>query len=141
MQSNEKDGVLFVRLFPGEDVPASLMNVCRERGITSGALLCGIGMLRDVELSYYSGGGGYDSHAFPDPMELVSLSGNIARDGEGILIHAHAALAARDGRMVGGHLSKGTVAVTAEVVILRTSVGAERRIEPETGLKGLFLDE
>ena len=140
MQSAEQDGILFVRLFPGEDVPSSLASACRERGITSGVVLSGIGMLRDVELSFFSGTG-YDTHAFPQPMELVSLSGNIARDGDGILIHAHAALASRDGQMMGGHFSKGTVEVTAEIVILRTQVPAERRADPKTGLKGLFLDE
>lgn len=142
MQTSEKDGILFVRLFPGEDVPASLLRACAERGITSGALVSGVGMLREIELGYFNrASGGYDSHRFPEPMELVSLSGNIARDGEGIIIHAHAALADRDARVFGGHLSKGTVAVTAEIVILRAGVPAHRRIEGETGLKGLFLDE
>ncbi len=142
MQSSEKDGVLFVRLFPGEDVPASLVAACVERGITSGALVSGVGMLKDIELSYFNrASGGYDAHRFPEPMELVSLSGNISRDGDGIFVHAHASLADAEARVFGGHLSQASVAVTAEIVILRSGVPAFRRIEAATGLKGLFLDE
>lgn len=142
MQTSEQDGILFVRLFPGEDVPACLSDACRKHAIVSGALVCGIGMLRGIELGYFDRSAGrYESHSFPEPMELVSMNGNIARDGDGIMVHAHAALAGRDGRMVGGHLSRATVEVTAEIVIVRSTVPASRKIEGEAGLKGLFLDE
>ena len=83
-------------------------------------------------------------------LELVSINGNVVRDGEGQLFHhTHAlfsfkqkigsdaaASAHPDGRqtVAGGHLKATTVLYTAEIELRPTVGGAIRRkYDPETG--------
>ncbi|MBD3334719.1 MAG: DUF296 domain-containing protein [Candidatus Eisenbacteria bacterium] len=142
MDFRSKDDLILVRLHPGDIMPDALDEVSRRTEITSAVIASGVGMLRDVELSYFVGQGEYATHRFEDPLELVSLSGNISLQEDGYIVHAHAALAGRDGRLVGGHLTRGAVWVTNEIVLARMPIPFLRKLEPETGLRGIaFPDE
>lgn len=46
----------------------------------------------------------------------------------------------RKKKAIGGHLIRGKLNVRAEIVLLKPSLKAKRKIEPKTGLKGLFLE-
>jgi|AMFO01.1.fsa_nt_gi hypothetical protein len=132
---------IFVRLHPGDVLPDALEEVARQTEIETAVIESGVGMLRDVELSFFQGKGQYSTHRFPGPMELISLSGNVSRQEEGIVVHAHAALADEEARLWGGHLSRGVVAVTNEIVLRRIPIPILRRLEPETGLKGITFPD
>jgi len=98
-------------------------------------------MLEDVELSFFAGGGRYETSRFGGPLELVSLSGNISLQDDGYFVHAHAALAGPDLKLIGGHLNRGVVAVTNEIVLSPSPVRIVRRLEPETGLRGIGFSD
>lgn len=124
---------IIVRLQPGEDFFESLGSL----KLTAGAIVCGIGMLRDVTLAFWTGKE-YKEHRVSGPVELVSLQGNFSqREGQSH-IHCHAVLGLEDGSTVGGHLSKATVHETNEIYIRRLSgIVMERKKEP-SGLFGLY---
>jgi predicted DNA-binding protein with PD1-like motif len=53
--------------------------------------------------------------------------------------HLHATLAGPDKKAVGGHLIRGTVEVTNEIVLRKTNLEIKRVVEEDTGLKGMRL--
>ncbi len=124
---------IIVRLQPGEDFFQSLSSL----QLTAGVLACGIGMLRDVTLAFWTGKE-YLEHTVPGPAELLSLQGNFSlREGKTHL-HCHVVLGLEDGSTVGGHLSKATVHETNEIYIKKLSgIVMERKKEPN-GLWGLY---
>ncbi len=124
---------ILVRLQSGEDFFESLSSL----NLTAGAIVCGIGMLRDVTLAFWTGRE-YKEHKVAGPAELLSLQGNFSlREGQSH-IHCHAVLGLEDGSTVGGHLSKATVHETNEIYIRKLSgIVMERKKEP-SGLFGLY---
>jgi len=137
MEYRENSGVIFVRLHQDEDLFDNLRRVCRECDLKVGIIVSGIGMLKQAELNYYVESGRYSPVLLPEPLELVSMTGSlIFQDGE-CLVHVHAVLARENKETVAGHLSRGKVNVTSEIVILKTDVPARREMDPATGLMAL----
>jgi predicted DNA-binding protein with PD1-like motif len=124
---------LILRMTDGEDLVGGLLGL-----LVNGAVITsGIGMIREARLGYWNGHE-YEEHAVSEPVELLSMQGNIAvHDGKPI-VHCHVSVARRDGAVMGGHLLAATVANTAEVALrLLVAITLERRTEP-TGLAGLY---
>jgi len=122
-----------VRLMDGED----LLGELRRLSADSAIVVCGIGMLREIELGYWNGEV-YEKHHFDTPVELVSLQGTIARSGDERVVHVHACVGKPDGSALAGHLFAGTVHNTAEIGLrLPGGIVLERKVE-ETGLTGLY---
>jgi predicted DNA-binding protein with PD1-like motif len=126
--------ILFVKLDDGEDFLGEICRALESTGFSSGIILSCAGMLRESVLAYFRGE--YVEKPFPNPMEIVSIEGNIARGDDGSLQpHIHVALADENLNVHGGHLRRATVHNTAEIAMLipkgvslvRRSVGS--RIE------------
>lgn len=130
---------LMGRLEKGEDLLQALARICRDEKITL-ARLEAIGAVTGALVGYYDQEKReYRYTSFPGGREIVSLTGNVSLlDGEP-MVHAHIALADREGRVVGGHLGEGTVVFACEYLIeeLETPDGAglERSFDEATGLK------
>jgi hypothetical protein len=140
MQSKEKDNLIFVRLFPGENIHSKLMEVCKKHKVETAVVLSGIGQLKKFQLGYFKEKGNYVPEEFAKPHELLSLSGNISNQEGEYKLHLHAVLGDEDKSVIGGHLIKGEVEVTNEIVLLKTNLKITRNLEEATGLEGMFLD-
>ena len=141
MEHSEDQGLIMVRLHQNEDLFESLENVCRACDVRTGVFLSGIGMLKQAELSFFVKQGRYATVLFREPLELVSLTGNVLlQDGE-YKFHMHAVLAKDTKEAVAGHLSKGKVNVTNEIVILKTAIPAVRKLDEATGLMALTFEQ
>ncbi len=141
MEHREDQGLIMVRLHQNEDLFESLESVCRACDVRTGVFLSGIGMLKQAELSFFVKQGRYATVLFPEPLELVTLSGNVLlQDGE-YKFHLHAVLAKDTKEAVAGHLSKGKVNVTNEIVILKTAIPAVRKLDDATGLMALTFEQ
>ena len=141
MEYREDQGVIMVRLHQDEDLFESLEGVCRACDVRTGVILSGIGMLKQAELSFYVKQGRYATVLFPEPLELVSLTGNVLlQDGE-YKFHLHVVLAKDTKEAMAGHLSKGKVNVTNEIVILKTDIPALRKLDDATGLMALTFEQ
>lgn len=131
----ESGDELMVKLKDGEDLLKELANL----GIDSG-LVWGIGMLREVRLGYWNGSQ-YEEHRIEEPMELLSLQGNLSRKEGKPFPHCHVVLSKQGGSVVGGHLLAGTVNVGNEIYIKKLEgITLERRQEP-SGLFALHLSQ
>ena len=141
MQSEEKDNLIFVRLFPNEDVIEGLREVCLKHKVKTAVVLSGIGQLSSFELGFFKQKGDYVPQKFNEPYELLSLTGNISLQDKGYNFHLHATLSDINKQTVGGHFIGGVVSITGEIVLLKTDLSVIRKIEQSSGLSGLFLQD
>ena len=136
-------GVLVVRLHDGDDFVPSLLRAFDQVGLKYGAIVSGLGMLRDFEIGWLDTSTHvYRKGIFAVPHELLSLTGSVAvtDDAEAkVMPHMHASLAGPDHSVVGGHLFKATTNVLNEVFVLRLDVPLRRRLNPATGIMELTL--
>jgi predicted DNA-binding protein with PD1-like motif len=140
MQSREKDNLVFVRLFPNEDIHWQLRRVCKKHEVETAVVLSGLGQLKQFQLGYYKEKGNYRPQEFGKPHELLSLTGNISNQQGEYRLHLHAVLGDEGKSVVGGHLISGKVELTNEIVLLKIELKIKRILEDSTGLEGMFLE-
>ena len=140
MQSKEKNNLIFIRLFPNENIYHELEQVCQKHKVGTAVILSGVGQLKQSELGYFKGKGDYCPEKFEKPHELLSLTGNISKQDGKYNFHLHAVLGNKEKSVVGGHLIRGIVEVTNEIVLLKTSLKFKRKLEESTGLQGMYLE-
>jgi predicted DNA-binding protein with PD1-like motif len=142
MESKGKDNLIFGRMFPGEDIYSSLKEILEKNRVKTGVVVSGIGQIKEVELGFFKEKGNYLPEKLPGKYEVLSLSGSMSLDekSQEYDFHLHSVLASEDKKAIGGHLIKGVVSVTLEIVLLKTNLKIKRRLEETTGLKGMFLN-
>lgn len=142
IQLTEKPQRTFVLRFEtGEEVASTLLDFAERRDVRA-AELTGIGALSDVVLGFFDlDRRAYHENPVKEQVEVVTLVGNLAaKDGKAKL-HAHVVVGKRDGTALGGHLVKGHVRPTLEIIVTDSPAHLQRRTDPETGLALLDLKE
>jgi|YelNatPaOPRAMG01_1025707.scaffolds.fasta_scaffold15277_2 predicted DNA-binding protein with PD1-like motif len=131
-----EDGFYRVKLEYKDEIIESLKSFAREHNI-KGAFIQGIGAGEDFELGWFSTEKReYKRTHLVGDFEIVSLSGNIgvAENGEPV-VHAHICLAGEDYECLGGHLFRGVISVTAEILVVESQSKFLRKKEPESNLQ------
>ena len=129
-------------LSTGDEAMACLQQLARDQNL-SAAHVSALGAFADAELKFFD----WESKAYlPIPVdeqaEVASLVGDIALDAQGApALHIHVVLGKRDGTAVAGHLAKGHVRPTLEVVIEETPAHLHRLEDPKTGLALIRLEK
>jgi uncharacterized protein len=139
MQSQEKNNLVFVRLFPNEDIYDELRRVCKKHQIETAVILSGLGQLKQFQLGYYKEKDNYTPQEFQAPHELLALTGNISNQEGEYNFHLHAVLGNEKKNTIGGHLISGKVEITNEIVLLKTDLKVKRMLEDSSGLLGMFF--
>ena len=144
--------IVVMRLAPGCDLKKSLEEIAKSENLQSGLVLSGAASLSQVTLR--------NVRLFPDefpimdrnriytpkkePLELLSLSGNISRKDDEVHVHCHVTVSSGldDGKAYGGHLAEDCVVFSyCEVVIAEiTGLKMKRDIDPETHGPELFFE-
>ncbi|WP_353684251.1 PPC domain-containing DNA-binding protein [Thermodesulfovibrio sp. 3907-1M] len=126
--------VLQGRLFLGEEIVSGIVKLLKENAITSG-LISGIGAVKKASIGYYDQSEKkYVSQEFNEPMEIVSLKGNISiKDGEPFP-HIHIVLSKEDFSCIGGHLYEAEVFAFEFEIIEMEGNSFIRGFDEETGL-------
>ncbi len=123
-----------VILETGDEVMACLERFAAEQHLTA-ARLTAIGAFSDVTLGYFDWGRKqYTPHRFAEQLEVLSLIGDIALDGDRLKVHAHVVLGRHDCTTLGGHLLKAAVRPTLEVLVIDSPDYLCREHDPESGL-------
>jgi uncharacterized protein len=118
----------------GDEVVATLTAFARERKI-SAAHFTAIGAFRDVTLGYFDAAAKqYRKIPVHEQVEVLSLLGDIALDGETPKVHAHVVIGKSDGAAHGGHLMEAHVWPTLELILTESPRHLRRRSDPESGL-------
>jgi predicted DNA-binding protein with PD1-like motif len=140
MQSKEKNNLVFIRLFPDEEINEKINEACKKHNVKTAVVLSGLGQFKKVKLGYFKSRGDYSPEIFEQPTELLTLSGNICRKKDEYILHLHTAVGDEKKNVKGGHLIEGIVSITAEIVILKSDIEISRKYNDTTGLMNLNLD-
>ncbi len=129
----DDDGAL-LRFDRGEELMSGLTRYCDAQGITGGTFQA-IGATEKLTLSFYHlGEKRYEDHVLEEPLEIVSILGNVAAMGDRRIVHMHGSFSRPDLSMVGGHIKELIVGPTCELTLRTHRGGAGRAPNDEIGL-------
>lgn len=131
-----------VVLNSGEEAFAALTKYVNDAGIAA-ASLTAIGAFAQATVAFYE----YDKKTYKEipvteAAEVLSLLGDVAVDDAGkASLHIHAVLGLSDGSVRGGHLLKGTVRPTLEVIVTESPACLRRKKRADLGLALIDLQD
>jgi predicted DNA-binding protein with PD1-like motif len=133
-------GRYVLRLDPGEEVVASLVEFAGQRGITAG-WISGLGSLDHAVLGFLDPDEKvYLKRTFDERLEIGTLTGNVGVDEDGKpFVHVHAVLSPRELLAYTGHLHEGKVGVVAEVLVIAMQGRMVRALDAASGMMRLML--
>ncbi|MBO0703347.1 MAG: DNA-binding protein [Candidatus Dormibacteraeota bacterium] len=134
LQDGEGTRVFALVFGHGEHVMEPLVRFLREHSV-GGARLSGIGGFSAVTLGYFDWEQKeYQRHQLDEQVELLSLTGDVALDGDEPQVHAHVVVGRSDTTVRGGHLLDAIVRPTLELIVEDAPSHLRKRHDPETGL-------
>jgi predicted DNA-binding protein with PD1-like motif len=134
-------GLFLLKLERGDEIMSTLEAFVAAHG-DGAALIHGLGAVKDVEIGYFElHTREYHRKQVAEDLELLSFLGNaVLVDGKPV-VHAHVVLSDGSFQAFGGHLFKGTIAVTGEFFVQFGGLKATRRLEDFCGLKLMDLTD
>lgn len=125
---------IIVRLDPGEEICAKLLETARLGGVTL-AEVSGIGAVTHVTAGVFNPmTKEYHANEFDGVFEMVSLMGTLTMMDDKPYLHTHIAIADGQGHVFGGHLTKAIVSATAEILLRRIDGSVGRKHSENVGL-------
>ena len=137
MEYKEVGEHYILRLEKGEDIIEKMTEFCKKENLKSGHF-SGIGALEEVEIGYYDvKDRKYHTKKIKEEhIELLSLKGNVSLDQENIIkVHAHVVISDKNLNARGGHLVKGIVSITCEIVFIEFDKTIKRNHNDRPGLQ------
>lgn len=96
----------------------------------------GLGGAANVTLGFYDlENQEYQWRTFDQPLEILSLQGNLAWVDEQPVWHVHGTFSGSDYIAIGGHVKALIVGLTCELFITPTPLAMTRKYDNETGLQ------
>lgn len=128
-----------IRLEKGELLVENVTKLVKDEQI-GGAWISGLGAAQWAELGFYNlTSQVYEWKKFDELMEITSIQGNIAWDGDSPILHMHGTLSDKNMQAYGGHIKELQAGGTVEIFLHRWFQGKLTRTEdPKTGLKLLL---
>lgn len=123
-----------IRLTRGEDLMESIKALCREKHISAGVVLSGVGCILRGRIRDASG---VRIRTIEEDCEIVSLNGTVSQTR----CHIHIALSKEDMSTIGGHLCPGCIVnTTCELVIGELpGISYAEEADPATGYDELIF--
>ncbi len=126
MEYKRFGSTIALRLDPGDEIVKDILAVAQKENVTL-ASVTGIGGTDDAEVGVFSmEKKGYDRFAYTGTHEITSLTGNVNTMNGETYAHLHITLAGADGRVVGGHLLRCVISLTAEIFLHTVDGKADR---------------
>ena len=123
-----------LRLDKGDEIIESLKAVAVKENI-SAASVSGIGATDDFSVGVFDVPGQvYNRFDYSGTHEITGLAGNISTMSGEVYIHLHMTCAGTDGKVVGGHLIRGVVSLTAEIFVSFADAVLDRKKNSEIGI-------
>ena len=131
MEYRQFSDTYIVRLDPGEDIVEQLARLAKDEGLCL-AEINGLGAVDDFTVGVFDKNEKrFLPNRFQGAYEIVSLHGTII---QGRHLHLHMSAGDRKGNVRGGHLTRATVSITAEIVVRVIDGRVERRQDETWGL-------
>jgi hypothetical protein len=125
----------------GDEAVETLTGFAKAMHIESASLVA-VGAFESATVGYFE----WDKKTYKpieisQQAEVLSFIGDVVRDDkEEPSLHVHTVLGLPDGTTRGGHLLKGIVRPTLEVIFTQTPVHLIRRKDPKIGIPLIDLD-
>lgn len=134
MEYQKFDTSYVIRLDKDEKVMEKLKEVCEKENIKLGSI-SGFGSIDRVSLAiFHAPEKIYEKINTINPMQIVSLIGNVTTKEGKPYLHCHMSLCDNNNVMYGGHLDECRVSSTAEFIIHAIDGVVERKFDRNTGL-------
>jgi predicted DNA-binding protein with PD1-like motif len=120
----------------GDECMEILTGFANDQEITA-ATFTAVGAFEKATLAFFNmETNEYEEIPVQEQVEVLSFMGNVALHAEKNepKVHAHAVLGKRDGATLGGHMMKGHVRPTLEVLLIESPEYLHRRVDDKTGL-------
>ena len=125
---------LLIRLDPGEDVVATLADVCKGENVRLG-IVSGIGAVGKATVGLFKPDSKeYFSTTLEKPFEITNLTGNVSEMNGELYLHLHITLADIEHNAFGGHLNEAIVSATAEIWVDIVEGEVDREFSETIGL-------
>jgi uncharacterized protein len=140
MHSLKTDTTIILRIDKSEDVVKSITEFCTKERINN-AYFTGIGAVGKLTCGYYNlEEKQYHFTEYSEPLEVVSLTGNVMLKDGTPFVHVHGVFTDIENKAFGGHVVEMNVHVVLEVMLTPLSTKIERHIDDCVGLALLELN-
>lgn len=134
MEYKRYGGVIALRLDKGDDITESVYKVAEKEGVKA-AKVSGIGATDDFTVGVFDiAKKEYEKFVFSGNHEINALDGNITEKDGKPYIHLHITATGKGGKVVGGHLIKGVISLTGEIIITVTGGKITREYDGTLGI-------
>ena len=134
MEYQRFNNQIAVRLDRGDEIVKSILMIAEAEKIAL-ASISGIGATDDVDVGVFNAETrAYNTFSFKGTHEITSLTGNLTTKDAEPYLHLHITLAGEGGKIVGGHLLRGMISLTAEIFMTVIEGKAERIYDSELGI-------
>ena len=134
MNAKQFGNTIAVRLEKGEEICASLKEVCTKYAVTA-ASITGLGAVKGATVCLFDPNERqYHDTELTAFLELTNLTGNASVMDGACYLHLHITLADGNGHAFGGHLKRAVIGATAELFITVLPGTIDRVHNEETGL-------
>ena len=125
----------------GDEVMSTLQRFAKEHSLTA-SRVSAIGAFESATLGYFNWDSKeYERISIDEQVEVLSLVGDIALDGDEPKVHAHVVLGLRNGQAMGGHLLEARVRPTLELMLVESPAHLRRVCDPVSGIPLIRIDE
>lgn len=139
MKSKKIENRHIIRLERGEKIIEGIKDFCTKNNIKLGYFF-GIGALDEAELAHYTvENKKYTSKVLKQPLEIVSLIGNITTMDNEVYLHCHITLGDEEMKAIAGHLKDGKISATCEIILVELEGEINRKHDDFIGLNLLDI--
>ena len=134
MEYKRYKNFIAVRLDKGDEITASVYKVAEIEGVKC-AKVSGIGATDDFTVGVFDiTKKEYEKFDFCTNHEINALTGNITEKDGKPYIHLHITATGKNCKVVGGHLIKGVISLTGEIVITVVDGDITREFDEDLGI-------
>ena len=134
MKYVRKGNNIIVRLEVDDDINTKLLELAGKENITAGSLT-GIGATDDFTVGVFDlEKSVYDKFSFTGNHEITALTGNFTTMNGEKYLHVHINCADKEGKLVGGHLLKARISLTAEIFVNVIDCDVDRKYDNALGI-------
>lgn len=135
MYKKDENNLYRLKLTPGDEIIKSIKEFAEKEKINGGFFI-GIGAGKEFEIGWFeTSKNEYKKRHIISEQEIISLVGNLGVNESGeLVVHAHIIIAGEDHECLGGHLFKGIISVTGEILFIKGATPFKRTIDSRFGL-------
>lgn len=132
--NDDKQKTYAVILESGEEAMEQLLAFAKSLNL-SASQFSAIGAFSDTTLGFFDFSiKDYKKNRFDQQMEVVSLVGDITMYENEYKVHGHVVLGNEKGNVFGGHLVRGIVHPTLEIILNESPLYLKREMDEKSGI-------